>query len=331
MKAAFAMEAGLQYKLFDEPMLRRLQSLVSIRTDTAWTDLDAVAGTDLAETEVLITGWFAPCVSADVLDRMPSLRAILHAGGSVKSIVSESVWDRGILVTTAADANAVPVAEYTLAMILAAGKRVFPLSREYARRQSGIDLTREYPAIGAHRATVGIIGASRIGRKVIQLLRPFSYEVLVSDPFLSDVEAGELGVQSVPLAELLARSSIVSLHAPDLESTRGMLGAAEFASMPDGATFINTARQALVDQDALIAELRTGRLDAVLDVTEPDPLFPGHPLFGLPNVLLTPHIAGSRGTELLLLGESVLGEVERVVAGAPPRHPVLASSLATMA
>lgn len=331
MKAAFAMETGLQYKLFDQPMLHRLETLASISTDVAWTDFDGVSQHDLAETEVLVTGWFAPRVGPEVVERMPALRAILHAGGSVKSIVSDAVWDRGILVTTAADANAVPVAEYTLAMIIAAGKRVFPLSREYSRRQTGIDLTHEYPAIGAHRATVGIIGASRIGRKVIELLRPFAFEVLVSDPFLSDAEANELGVESVALPELLSRSTIVSLHAPDLDSTRGMIGAAEFALMADGATFINTARQALVDQDALIDELRTGRIDAVLDVTDPDPLYPGHPLFGLTNVLLTPHIAGSRGTELLLLGESVLGELERLAAGAPPLHPVHATSLATMA
>ncbi|MBO0984575.1 hydroxyacid dehydrogenase [Rathayibacter sp. SD072] len=331
MKAALAMQPDLQYRLFDDRLARELERLVDIDLTRTVSDYSSEPDEVLADIEVLVTGWFAPAVDGRVLDRMPRLRAILHAGGSVKGMTTPEVWDRGILVTTAADANAVPVAEYALAMVLLAGKKVLPIAQEYARRQSFVDLENEYPQIGAYRSTVGIIGASRTGRHLIRLLGPFSYRVLVSDPYLSHEEAAVLGVEKVELDELLNRSRVVSLHAPDLPSTRGLLGRREFALLGDGATFINTARQALVDQDALLGELRSGRLDAVLDVTDPEPLNEDHPFFAFPNVLVTPHIAGSRGTELLLLGEAVVEEARRLRDGLPPAFPVAAESLATIA
>jgi phosphoglycerate dehydrogenase-like enzyme len=331
VKAAFAMRHGLPAHFFTPDQLSRLRGVVEIDTDTSWQSFTEASPTDLAELEILITGWKAPLLDTAALAAMPRLRAVVHSAGSVKSHLPTEVWDRGITVTSAAWANAIPVAELTLALILIAGKRVVPISRAYARTGRYPDLPLEYPTSGNFGTTVGIIGASLIGRKVIELLHPFDVNVLVADPYFDTLDAAELGVESVPLHELLSRSHVVSLHAPDLPSTRRMLGAAQFALMGAGTTFVNTARQALVDQDALLTELRTGRLNAMLDVTEPEPLGAAHELFTLPNVLVTPHVAGAHGNELFRLGASALDEVERIVAGREPAHPVTLTALATMA
>jgi len=331
VKAAFAMRHGLPSHFFTPAQLERLQDLVDIDTSRTWQSFDEATSAELAEIEVLITGWKAPRVNANWLAAMPQLRAVVHTAGSVKFHLPPAVWERGIVVTSAAWANAIPVAEFTLALILLAGKRVVPISRDYSRTGRYPDLPVEYPTSGNFGITVGIIGASLIGRRVIELLRPFDVTVVVYDPYLDAFDTAELGVESVPLPELLARADVVSLHAPDLPSTRRMLGTSEFARMKTGATFLNTARQALVDQDALLAELRTGRLNAMLDVTDPEPLGAAHELFHLPNVLVTPHVAGAHGNELFRLGASALDEVERLVAGHTPAHPVALTALATMA
>jgi phosphoglycerate dehydrogenase-like enzyme len=176
-----------------------------------------------------------------------------------------------------------------------------------------------------------VVGASRIGRRVIELLAPFDLDLLVSDPYLDAAAARRLGARLVGLDELFARSDVVSLHAPAVPATRGMIGAALLAAMRTGATLINTARGSLVDQDALVEQLRTGRIKAVLDVTEPEVTPADSPLWELPNVILTPHAAGALGNELHRLGAVAVDEVARLVAGEPLRHPVDPATLAITA
>ncbi|MFC7101469.1 NAD(P)-dependent oxidoreductase [Nonomuraea rubra] len=172
-----------------------------------------------------------------------------------------------------------------------------------------------------------MIGASKIGRRVIELLRPFELDVLVADPYLTD----DLGVPHVGLDELFERCDVVSVHAPELPETHHLVSSARLARMRDGATLINTARGSLVDQDALVAELASGRLYAVIDVTEPDPLPADSPLYDLPNVLLTPHIAGSLGGELARIADLAVDELDRYARGLPFAHGVAAEELATLA
>ena len=262
---------------------------------------------------------------------VPKLRAIVHAAGTVKGHVGPAVFARGIVVSSAAWANALPVAEYTVAMILFAGKHAFAIARRYRETRAHIDLVTDYPAIGNYGRTVGIIGASVVGRAVLRLLAPFDLELLVNDPYLSTTDAEELGAELVDLDELFRRSQVLSIHAPALPETRGMVDSTRLALLPDGATLINTARGSLVDQDALENELRTGRISAVLDVTEPEVLASGSALWDLPNLVITPHLAGSIGTELRRMGASAVAEVSRIVAGQPLRHEVRAAALATLA
>jgi phosphoglycerate dehydrogenase-like enzyme len=130
------------------------------------------------------------------------------------------------------------------------------------------------------------------------------------------------GASLVPLREALQRSDILSLHAPELPQTRHMIGAAELRLLPDHATLINTARGSLVDTAALERECATGRIHAILDVTEPEPLPSDSILFDLPNVMLTPHLAGSMGSETQRLVDHALDELRRFLAGQPPRTEV---------
>ncbi|MFD5190843.1 hydroxyacid dehydrogenase [Streptomyces sp. NPDC058357] len=274
----------------------------------------------LGATDVLLTGWGSGASSPDWVDRAPRLKAVIHAAGSVRWFMDERVFARGILVSSQAEENGRPVAEYTVAMILLAAKSVFRVEREFRLSRAAYPL--DTFTGGGFGTPVGIIGASRIGRRVLRLLRSFDLDVRVHDPFLSERDARSLGVRLVGLDELFERSAVVSLHAPLLESTRGMIGRRHFERMPDHAVFINTARGALVDQDALITEVATGRIDAVIDVTDPEVLPPDSPLWDLPNVILTPHMAGSVGNEVPRLGRGAVDEVVRFASGEPLRHRI---------
>src|SRR3954470_2806053 len=322
------MQPDLPQRLFSPAALDRLRAVVSVDPGVVLSDLETpVARARLERAEIILSGWGCPPVDPAILDSAPALRAIVHAGGGVKGHVTPACWERGILVSTAAAANVSPVAEYTLAMILLANKAAHRMARTYERRRAAVDLLAECPNVGNYRKTVGIIGASRIGRRVIELLRPFDLDVLVSDPFLDGAGARRLGVELRELDELLSVSDVVSVHAPALPSTRHMLDARRLALLRDGAVLINTARGSLIDQDALVADLVTGRIDAVIDVTEPEVLPRDSPLFELPNVVLTPHIAGALGVEVRRLGESALDELERYARGEPFSHPVTRADL----
>jgi phosphoglycerate dehydrogenase-like enzyme len=322
------MRPDLPQRLFSAAARDRLQALAGVDLEVVLSDLHAPsAQAPLARAEIMLSGWGCPPVDDVVLEAAPALRAIVHAGGGVKGHATPACWARGIRVSSAAAANALPVAEYTLAMILLANKQVPRMARSYRRRRRAMDLLAEFPEVGNYGKTVAIVGASRIGRRVIELLKPFDLEVLVSDPHLDAQAAERLGVELRSLDELLAASDVVSLHAPALASTRHLIDARRLALLRDGATLINTARGWLVDQDALLAELVSGRIDAVIDVTEPEVLPPDSPLYELPNVVLTPHVAGALGLEVLRLGDAAIDEIERYAAGEPFAHSVTVADL----
>ncbi len=328
-RVAFAMRSDeLLGQLFPSAAMERLQISAKVLSGRALTEFRSPEATRiLNEVEVLVTGWGCPLIDETVLSTAPRLRLIAHAAGTVKNHLSPAVWKRGVQVTTAAQANAGPVADYTLAFILLAGKRAFSAAAQLARDQGNFRSSSLGDDTGNCGTTVGIIGASRVGRLVLERLRPFKHDVLLATPELSGQEAAELGATLVPLDELMRRSSIVSLHAPALEETKGMIDRRRLKSMPNGATFINTARGALVDHDALREEVMSGRLNAVLDVTDPEPLPTGDPLYTLPNVFLTPHIAGAMGNELSELGRYIVREIERYAAGESLAHSVAARDL----
>lgn len=323
-KLLFAMAADKTRHVFDAAAIDRLEQSCTVLGRAPVEDFaDPEAQRLLGEAEILVTGWGCPMITPEVLRAAPKLALIAHAAGTVKYTVDPAAYVAGIRVTHSAEANAVPVAEFTLASILFSAKHIFTLRDLYradpSRRSSYALGDSE---IGNFRRTVGIVGASRIGRRVIELLRNFDYSVLLYDPFVQPGDPDLAGVELVELDALMARSDVVSIHAPSLPSTRGMIGARQLKLMQDGASFINTARGALIDEAALVAELQTGRIFGVIDVTEPEIPPLDSPLFTLPNVFLTPHVAGAIGTERLRLGLMAVEEIERFIAGKPMLYEV---------
>ncbi len=314
------MEPHLVNRLFTPQALHHLKSLVSLQ-DTVVSDSGSTDA-ELGNTEILIGGWGCPVLDTDMLARMPLLRSVVYTAGTVKGFATDELFARGVDISSGADTNALPVAEYTLATILLAGKRVFELDAGYRATENYRPFVRTPRQWGNYGLTVGIVSASRIGRRVIELLSPFDVNVLVYDP-IHTVD----GVQNVELDYLLEHSDVVSLHAPELPETHHLMDARALSLMADGATLINTARGSLVDDAALLTELHSHRLRAVIDVTDPDVLPPGSPWFGAPNLTLTPHIAGSQGNEMFRLGDSAVREVERLVAGLPLKHLVHQAAL----
>jgi phosphoglycerate dehydrogenase-like enzyme len=274
----------------------------------------------LREVEVILSGWGAPLMDEAFLTHAPLLRAVFYGAGSIRGFVTDALWERGIFITSAQAANAIPAAEYTLAAILFSLKHGWRLAEQTRRR-------RRFPARdgvpGVYRATVGIISLGMIGRLVREFLRPFDLRVIAYDPYVSPEEATALDVSLCSLEDIFREAQVVTLHSPLLPETTGMIRGRHLASMPHGSTFINTARGGLVRHEELIAVLeQRSDLQAVLDVTDPEPPPPGSPLYTLSNVTLTPHIAGSLGSERRRLGQVMLAELQRFVAGEPLQYAI---------
>ena len=282
-----------------------LADVAATRVGGVLTEFESdVARRVLANVDVLVTGWDTPPLTAATLDAAPRLRHVIHAGGAVEWLFPDGM--RGVTAFDTGAVNAIPVAEYALAMVILANKDAFRARELYRDRRRHIDREEEFEASGNHERTVGVVGASRTGRALIELLRPFeTLRVLVYDPHLGAGEAHGLGVKSVPLPELMRSSDVVTLHPPVLPDTIGMIDEDMLGLLPTGATLINTARGEIVDQAALERALRSQRIKAILDVTDPEPLPAQSSLYDLPNVFLTPHIAGSMGTELRRMGDEV--------------------------
>jgi phosphoglycerate dehydrogenase-like enzyme len=315
--AVLAMRRWAIPDLFPADLLERLGALTRLEPDLVLTSF----GTDRAVTalrrvDVLVTGWGCPRIDGEVLAAAPRLRAVIHAAGSVKGHIDPAVFDRGITVSSAAQANAVPVAEYTVAALVLAAKQALTRARWYAQDRTAQDW-RSGIGTGLYGRTVGIVGASRTGRLVVDRLRAFDVHVLLADPYLDAGECAALGAELVGTDELFRRSDLVSIHAPALPETRHLVDARRLDLLRDGATLVNTARGSLVDTEALTRHCAAGRITAVLDVTDPEPLPLEHPLLHLPNVLVTPHLAGSQGHELRRLGEFTVSEVARFAGGEP--------------
>ena len=236
-------------------------------------------------------------------------------GSSVKRFVSDAFWERGIHLTSAGIALARDVAETTLGLMIVGQKRIWPLGQHV--RDGG---WRDSPTWDRwfsrelYRQEVGIIGASNVGRYVIELLKPFGASILLYDPFVTEAEALRLGVTKLELDALLRRADVVSLHAPANARTRHMLNAQGLALMKDDALLINTGRGTLIDEAALVKELSNGRFFAFLDVTDPEPPAADSPLRKLDNVVVTPHIAGCI-ENCNRMGELAVEELRRFFAG----------------
>ncbi|TDW69439.1 hydroxyacid dehydrogenase [Kribbella pratensis] len=277
--------------------------------------------------DVLITSWGATPLTAEVLDHADRLRLIAHSASSVKHFVTDEVFRRGLRITQAGQAMAEPVAEVSLAFTLILLHRI---QRFDHQMHDGAWRDDAPPQHGLRSSRIGVVGASRTGVEYIRMLVALGAEVVVYDPYLTDGRAAQLGVRRTTLDELLRTSRVVALHAPTLPETHNLIGARELALMADGSSLVNTARSWLIDSAALLAELRTGRIDAALDVFDEEPLPADSPYRSLTNVLLTPHQAAATVECYLEMGEITVGEIERFAAGEPLEYELTEDALTRM-
>ena len=284
---------------------------------------------NLGDVEVIFATWGMPRLTENQLAKMPGLKAVFYAAGNVKAFAQPLV-DNDIILVSAWDMNAIPVAEMALAQVLLSCRGYYRTIRNYEESHDQ-GRAKAFHRSGVNGETVGLIGMGMIGRRLNALLKGFGFRVIAHDPFLSEEQAVELGVERVSLEDLFSRAHVVSNHIPDLPSTKNVLGGLLFESMREGATFINTGRGAQVVEADLIQTLRNRPdLTALLDVTYPEPPEGESELWSLPNVWISPHIGGSVGDEVVRMADCVIEEFRAWESGRPLRYRVTSEVLSTM-
>lgn len=272
----------------------------------------------VGDAEIFVTQ-LAP-LSRSMLERMPDLRLVAVSRGGPVNIDMEAARDAGVQVVNTPGRNSGAVAEFTIGAILTETRKI-RLGHEALRK--GVWRGDLYRADTTGRElsemTVGVIGYGNIGAKVVRLLRAFGTNVLVCDPYVQlSPEDRDAGVEHVSLENLLSRSDVVTLHPRVTQETRNMMNADAFAKMKPGALFVNTARGPLCDYDALCEALVNGHVGgAMLETFSVEPVPADWPLLQLPNVTLTPHIAGASLRTVTHAAEKTAEEVRRYIAGQP--------------
>jgi D-3-phosphoglycerate dehydrogenase len=276
----------------------------------------------VADAEILVTQ-LAP-MSRAMLERLPNLEMIAVSRGGPVNIDVAAAREHRVLVVNTPGRNASAVAEFTIGAILSETRKI----REgHESLRSGTwrgDLYRaDIAGRELNEMTVGVIGYGNIGTRVVKLLRAFGCRILVNDPYVQlDVDDARAGVALASFEQVLAESDVLTLHPRVTEETRGMMGAEAFARMKKGALLVNTARGPLCDYEALCTALTDGPLGgAMLETFAVEPVPADWPLLSLPNVTLTPHIAGASVRTITHAAEQAAEEVRRFVAGEPPRNP----------
>ncbi|MBZ9707293.1 2-hydroxyacid dehydrogenase [Mesorhizobium sp. ESP7-2] len=276
----------------------------------------------IGDAEILVTQ-LAP-LSEGMMRRLPGLRLVAVSRGGPINVDMEAARANGITVVNVPGRNATAVAEFTIGAILAE-TRLIRVGHEALRKGEWRgDLYRaDRTGRELGEMTVGVVGYGNIGTKVVRLLRAFGCHVLVSDPYVQlSAEDRNAGVELVALDDLLSRSDVVTLHSRVTQETRGLIGKETIARMKPGVIFVNTARGPLVDYDALYDALVSGRIaSAMLETFAVEPVPSDWPLLQLPNVTLTPHIAGASVRTVTYAAEQAAEEVRRYIAGLPPVNP----------
>jgi phosphoglycerate dehydrogenase-like enzyme len=283
---------------------------------------------DLGNLEIIFSTWGMPALSTEQIKKLPNLKILFYAAGSVHHFAAPFL-ENGIRMVSAGAANSVPVAEFTQAQIILANKGYFRNIREY---QSPSTISTAFRGPGNFNTTISLLGAGMIGRNVIELLKPFDLNILVFDPFLSEADAAALNVEKVELMDAFERGQVVSNHLANNAETRGLLTAAHFSAMPPNAVFINTGRGATVDENGMVQALKERTdLTALLDVSDPEPPEENSPIFQLPNIKISSHIAGSINNEVPRMADLVISEFENWLTGNPLEHEIIPAKLKTMA
>lgn len=328
---------GISPTLFNEiEFSQHLPELLKFASVECWPGPghpeESVIAKAIEKAEVLVTGWGTPSLTTMLSEWSPDrspLRLVAHTAGSIKFLLTQDLLERGLKVTHSNDSLAEAVAEFTLGSFISMRRQMILSAERYRAGRPSLPFTtmRELPG-----SVIGIIGASAIGRRVMELLRPWNVSILLYDPYCTIETAATYQAQKVDLLTLMQKSDIVSLHAPITPETINMLGSEQFTAMKDGALFVNTARGVLVDHDALLHELKTGRIWAILDVTDPkEPLPRDSEFFQLENCVVLPHIAGASVEARQRQGRYMAEDILRYFKGESLRFGIRPDQWKTMA
>jgi len=277
---------------------------------------------NIAEYDGLITGWGTSFISDEALRRADRLKIVAHSAGTVKHLFSvegiqQYLIPRDTCVVSANQAIGLNVAEHTVGALIAVPRRWFFHAQNIREKGTWKDPASPKSGQYLRGASIGMVSASTVGREVIKLLKPFDVKILLYDPYLTDWDAGRLGVTKTGLDDVFRQADMVTVHAPSIPETRHMIGRDQLQLLRDGAVLVNTSRGSVLDHHALYEEARTGRIHVQLDVTDPEPLPPDHPLRSLENVIITPHTSGSGAYGYARIGRTTVLALEDYFHGKP--------------
>lgn len=324
----FNYPSAIEGEVFGDGRRERVAALTELYPEVIHAGNFDAHAEKLKDIEVIFATWGMMNFTAEQRAKLPKLKAVFYAAGNVKAF-APSLIDNDILLMSAWAINAMPTSELAFSEILLSLRGYFRSVRQY--RAAKTHDAKAYWRPGAKDETIGIIGLGFIGTLVRKKLSDYPLKVIAHDPYLTKERATELNVTPVSLEEIFAKSYIVSNHIPDLPTTRGVITRKHFASMREGATFINTGRGAQVVEADMIAVLKERPdLTALLDVTWPEPPAADSELWTLPNVTISPHIGGTTGFEVTRLADCAIEEFEAWRDGKPLRYQVTQHVFSTM-
>lgn len=322
--------ASRPFELIYPPVIRQqIEKRVEIVAPPQTAESIAACPDKLTNVELIFSGWGCPVFTAELLEYAPNLRAVFYGAGSIRYLTTEAFWERNILITSAYQANDIPVGEFAFAQIILALKRYWQHVNRF--KETGIWFDH-LPVAGGFGSTIGLVSLGMIGSMVAKRLKSLAVKVIAYDPYVSPQKAAELGVTLRSLQDVFSQAHVVSLHTPWLPETEGLITGDLVASMKEGATLINTARGAIIKEDELASVLRQRPdLCALLDVTWPEPPEIESSLMKLPNAIISPHIAGSMDGECQRNGQYVVEELKRYLSGKPLLFAITREKAAIMA
>ena len=311
-KVLYVCNAGQTRRVFRPGKYEEMCELFDVTENNGNTNWDSEEVAERAEgMDAIVTGWGAPSMVPAVFEAAQDLQIIAHSAGSVHRLIPDEIAEefivpRGITVFSANGAIATNVAESAIGMMLMTMRHWVQFNSYIHETPHWRSQLYDYDGQFLLGSTVGVVSASKVGREVIRLLEPWRVEILVYDPYFSEEEAAEMGVEKVELNDIFARADHVTVHAPKLPATDKMIGDEQLSLLRDGATLVNTSRGTVIDQAALFEHAKKRRIHVCLDVTDPEPMEATNPLRQLDNVIITPHVSGSGHYGYKLIGEQTV-------------------------
>lgn len=328
MKIALLLNPDTRKMVFNEKCLNRLSNSGDVVINEGGTDFESVAKV-IKDADAVVTSWGNNPIDEKHLELCPNLKILLHAAGSVKPVVSDALWEKGVRVTASANVLSMGVSETALGFTIAASKNFFAHNENIHNGgwAEGKENIREL-----YDLTIGVVGGGWAGRHYIELMQAFDVDILLYDPFLTEEKAKAMGVRKASFEEVLKESDIISIHAPQIPETYHMFNAETLKLMKKDAVLINTARGTIIDETALYEHMKAGNLKyACLDVTDPEPPAVDNPLRTLKNCIMTPHLAGLANNGLKKIGQHVCEELESYLENGKLSTEVTQEMLARMA